>query len=679
MRLSIFVPYEKAELYCEIWANSEKDIDFLLAPFEAARCTVCFGACELKQHLQKYGFDCRFTSVEPDGFLPAIRLELENERTASEEYALLPTPNGVRISGKGKAGVLYGCYEFLKLQGFRWYAPGVTGTVVPKELNSLKFPDKAQVYRPDYECGRGFDFENYSIESAETWLWMARNRLNVGAYSPKFYPLQKKLCITIKAGGHIFEKLLDPNRMLEDGKTIFESHRDWYGVRKDGDAVTVENCLRTQFCVSNPSLIAFLASELVHAFRTEWKYVERADIWGFDTWGNVCSCEACKALGNAADITLHFLAQLRSALNETEIKNRVRLISCAYEGTATLEPPKRPIPRVLVESGDCVVFYPINRCYAHGFADVSCPTNSRYQMCLEGWSKACSAMPIIIGEYYNVSKFEDLPLVFTTRICEDLPRYYHLGVRGITYMHFPLMNMGLRALAHLLYAELSWNIKADANAILQEYLERYYEDYAQQLGEIYELLESASLHCAQWRAWSGNSILSQLLQWDGLKPSKPLTADTHFTTHEDILASGEHAVSKLSKAMEQIEAVLTMDLFRTEEVGIHAAVNPVELRQHSQRLKLSKRLSEVRCMVRYGLETWMLMTAMVKLYDALLHDRETASILQEILTLYRSMDGYYIPLGSSAMVSDTVCKTALERTQLKPLAKKCIALYDRRR
>ncbi len=675
MRINIIVPYSQAELNCEVWANSENTIDFLNDFAAAARCTVCFAASEIKTWLQKCGIECHYNAN--GGFDAVIELAIEDFASKSEQYTLTPTADGVKITGVGRAGVLYGCYEFLKLQGYAWFAPGMTGTVTPKSIDTLTFPKEEIRFSPDYDCGRGFDFENYSIESAETWVWMARNRLNVGAYSPKFYALQKKLCITIKTGGHIFEKMLNPHRMLSNGKTIFEAHKDWYGVRADGEEITPDNCLKTQFCVCNKELVDFLANELIAIFKNEWRFVERADIWGFDTWGSVCCCENCKNLGNPTDITLAFIAELRRALNKTDIKDRVRLISCAYEGTCTMAPPSRPIPQILLDAGDCVVFYPINRCYEHDFADSHCPTNKRYNDYLLGWSAVREGMPFVMGEYYNVSRFEDLPFMFINRIKNDFPHYFKNGVRGVTYMHFPLMNMGLRSLTHLLYAELSWNTQADTDKIIDTYFDLYYEGYAPQLKQIYYLLEEASTGCAQWRSWSGSSILSQFIDWHADKPHREFKADTHLTSHQAIIESGKYITNKMSAALKLADDILDAELYTPFKYVVTYSSNPVELRQKAEQTKLLKRLSEVKCLLIYGVDTFKLMTLLMEIYDGLYNDKDVSAFAKELSTLYKKMDSYYIPVASDALIVDTVCKTALERTQLKLLAKKLVCEYGK--
>lgn len=80
-------------------------------------------------------------------------------------------------------------------------------------------------------------------------------------------------------------------------------------------------------------------------------------------------------------------------------------------------------------------------------------------------------VPIMVLEYFNVSKFEDLPLLFTERLKEDIPYYSENGVLGFTYMHLPMVNWALRTLTQVLYAELIWNPDADVHCILEEYLQ----------------------------------------------------------------------------------------------------------------------------------------------------------------------------------------------------------------
>ncbi len=675
--VNIILPYENAEIYGEIWADSENEVYFEKDSFAAARCTVSFAAAEIKRYLNKISVESKICSKANNTGEFCITLEICDDNCTKDDYSLIPCENGICISGKGRSGVLYGAYEFLKLQGFAWYVPGDIGEVVPAAKEKPNIPTERTDFAPHMYEGRGFDFENHSIESAQLWLWMARNRLNFGVYSYKHNALQKKLCIKFKTGGHIFEKLLAPDRVTKSGKTIWEEHRDWYGKRRDGKEVTKKNCLSTQFCVSNDELIEFLSDEIVKKMNGEWSYADRADIWGFDTWGSVCDCEKCRRIGNATDITLHFISALRTALDESGIGRRVRLVTCAYDGTGTMEPPKNPIPKNLIKASDMVVFYPITRCYEHDIYDENCPVNRRFAELLRGWLAVTPSLPMVIGEYYNVSKFEDLPIIFTQRIRNEIPYYRKMGVLGITYMHFPLLNMGMRSITHLLYAELSWNINADCDKLINEYFKEYYGEYAEDMKQVYDLTEKAFSRCTQWRAWGEGSVLSQLLAWDGGIPEKPIKTDGHFTDHKSIIESGEKSAELLKEALEITKKTEKKEIMQRGSIAVRGgAVNPIELEKMNLGMKISRRISEAKRFLIYGEETMRIMTETVRLYDMLMSgEKDVEKCIAELSRLHDSLDSRYIPIASNALVNEMMCKSALERTQLKGIAEKCMAVY----
>ena len=70
-------------------------------------------------------------------------MTVESAAEKGSSYALIPTDNGLQIKGGGRAGVLYGVYELLKMQGWRWIEPMDVGEVEPplrekiKEINGL--------------------------------------------------------------------------------------------------------------------------------------------------------------------------------------------------------------------------------------------------------------------------------------------------------------------------------------------------------------------------------------------------------------------------------------------------------------------------------------------------------------------------------------------------------------
>lgn len=680
--IDIVVPYSGAELLCAIWAEEEREIDFHSDHVAAARCTTAFAAMELKRYLSRSIPTSSIRIVEEQsGDRCYIALHIADSFRTDEAFVLERSGAGVVITGAGRAGVLYGAYELLRLQGWRWYAPGNSGEIIPQSSDRLIIPEDRIVGQASMDLGRGFDFEYVSMESDSFFLWMARNRLNVTAYRPATAAYCRKLGMAFKVGGHIFETILDPDRLLSSGHTIWEQHPQWYGLPENGVRIK-EEALRTQFCVSQPDLIEYLGASLVQRLQRDWREADRVDLWGFDTWGHACMCTSCQQLGNSADQLLHFVAGIRTivnlALERGVLEHRVRLIICGYEGTDTLEGPQRPVPDVLTAAGDLVVYYPINRCYEHDFEAVGCSANKRYHTALQSWCEQRSALPLVIGEYYNVSKYEDLPLLFTTRMAHDIPAYSRMGARGITYMHVPLVNWGMRTLTQVLYAQLSWDAETDTGHFLQEYFSNWYGPHASTMSKAYGLIEQAWGGIADWRAWKRDSVLSLLLSWNGAKPDQPLTVGDHFHHQAaDAVKSGRTSLAVLEQALGLIHSALEEDKAvqpSQERTGWKVALNPNDARaQAYAELRYELRLGEDRRLLLYGIDTLMLQVHFVAYYSALFNgDQDEAESSWHIIEqTAERMDAYFVPIGYEHPGAGIESKSALTRSQLRELIRRC--------
>ena len=672
MKIAILVPYDNTEL----WAVSEKNIDFEKDAEATCRCTVCFAATEAKQYLARCvkAEEIRIgKQAEADEF--AFRISVQDVFSDSEVFDIIPEENGVTIRAEGRIGALYGVYEFLNLQGIHWYEPGEQGTYVPPMSETLTVPDKARRYAPDTPIGRGFDFEGLLKEDEDLWLWMARNKLNLAAYRANTYPLLKKLGMQLKIGGHIFEACLAPDRVLRSGRTIWEEHPQWYGTPKEGEK-TKANALRVQFCVSAEGIADFLAEELIERLERDWRHADRVDVWNFDSWGGSCCCSDCEKLGNATDKNLYFLSQLRDRINAAvqsgRLSHQVRLALCAYEGTLTLAAPLHAVPENLLQAGDYAVFYPILRCYAHNM-DENCPDNRVYREALADWLK--TPLPIMVGEYYNVSKFEDLPILFTDRILHDLPQYVRAGVCGFTYMHLPMLNWGVRTLTHYLYARMSWDSQTDGRAVAKSYFAEYYGAYRERMQQVYKNLETAWRYCAQWRSWSKSSIVTQLNFWDGKMPERPLISDVHFPAMQAVLEEGDAAV----RLMEQAFALVTECLEEEKEAIAqvvpsvpYQAVNPIEQEKNRSHSELENRLCEAMRQLQYGIDVMRLMTETVRYYDAG-YRRDSAAqekIWERLRQAELAAEQRYMPLTFGHPKINVRCKDEMERSQLKPVLRR---------
>lgn len=689
MQLTFVLPFPNAAQEALFWAFDEARIDFDSDFFAAARCTVAYAASEIARCLgHSSALSVSWAEhIPPEGAF--IAFEVQQLDSQSDAYTLEPEEDGrgLRIRGEGRAGALYGAYHYLKWLGWRWYSPDAQGECPPKASTQLSFPKERIEERPDFHNGRGFYFEGALTESEDVLLWMARNRLNLVTYRANTHLLARKLCMRFKEGGHIFEEMLHPDRRLENGQSLWEAHRNWYGTPAAGQAaLTPATAFRVQFCVSREDLLDFVTQELIDRFNKAWRYVDILDIALFDTWVSGCACADCQALGNGSDRYMHFLSGIRSrldnAVHDRRLARHVQLSADIYEGTDSLRPPTHPLPPNLAAAQDVGVFYPILRCYAHSLDDPSCADNRHYHEALQGWSAAINAIPLTVGEYYNVSKFEDLPLLFSRTLPGDFRTYLRAGCTSVTFMHLPMCNWGVRALTYTLYAEMAWNVEADDGQIADDYFRMRYAGQAERMKRAYALLESAWRYSANLRSWSRKSILSQLLVWDGRKPAKPLDVSGHFADVDALLHTLEACIRQHQRAVSLMRAsAIAFDdaMQPTAQKSTHS-VNPNDLnsRRFATRPAEALRVDEDLRGARYGLDVLRLTALVVAYHEASRRsDQEQADKLwPRIQRLARHMRSYYAMVSPDFRRPVYTSKDALTRSQLSSVVYKIQALRN---
>ncbi len=672
MKITIILPYADAVRNYRIWAHEEEKIDFRHEKERACRCTVSFAAEELESYLKRMGFDTVVSDNPKEWF--SIFLTIEKD-TDGDAFSYRVSSGSITIDGSGRVGVLYGVYQFLEKQGVYWLNPWEE--YVPSHAETLIMPEENE-YRASFPHDRGYSFDGELKESEFIWKWMARKKLNTAPRRPWKPKLQQKLGIAFVQGGHVFEEILDPDYVIPGGKTLFEAHEDWFGLPADG-VRRHERAQSVGFCVSNMEALEYVSERLVEKLSAEWHEADALAIWGFDTWGGVCSCEKCRKIGSGSDHTLALNSYIRDyfdrAYNEGRLDRHVTISFSMYEGTSDIRPPLNPVPKNLRNTRDSGTYCPINRCYAHAIDDESCGYNSDYFRWLSGWKD----VSIRVNEYYNVSKFEDLPYLFTRTMPRDFRRYASLGVSGMVYMHLPMLHWDVKNLTQVLYAELCWNVNADVEKILSDYFRHRYGVYADRMRQVYGWLEEAGKYCVSWRAWNSESILSRLKGWDGRKSEKPLHDERHL---KDTAADeGMKSVELYAKSAETIKEILDEEeaYYARSFGGIHdagsvdSAMDPLRAESGLVAGRLHLDLNYVN----YGKDCMELMTQFVIYYDALRNGEDADGIFSRIDELAQKMMGYYIPLRYGNPEIEIYCDDALTRCQLKELYYRCRAYREK--
>jgi len=669
---TIVLPYADAARATPYWAREEARLDWDQPGLATERCTVAFAAVELRdalRHLVPTG-EIVFAEKPPaDGAWawlgPVAHLSDEGHPPPDlgahrGAFALLPAdaPDQARIllTGRSAVGTLYAVYAWLERLGWRWFAPGPGGTCQPEPQATWPTAGEALTTSPAFDLFRGFHVAYAGMESTDLFLWMARNRLDTWRHHPASQPLQRKLGFTFLSGGHVLETIFDPDAPQPGGGTLFENHPEWFAQVK-GERPRAQ-AHRYQPCFSNPAALAHLVTHVVDHCARDWRATDYQNLWLFDTWAGWCECEHCQALGNDADRYLHVLAAVRRGLNAAEVEGRLTrpspgLVLVAYEGTPSLVGPSRPIPPELSNGRDCALYAPINRCYAHTLADPACDElNAHYARTLAEWGRVSDRFPLAVVEYYNVSKFEDLPVLFTRTMGEDFRHYHATGVRGMTYMHVPVALWGFRALTQAIYARLCWNPQADVAAIITDYLDKWYGPAAGVMRRCYDHLETAYANVTAWRNWLERSVNRRLLAWDGVKrPTEPLFVLRHLQGDDteppgEAIGPGE-SIRHLDAAVAALAEALAL--------SVPAAVR--------------RRLEEDERFLRYGDASFRLYDAVARLYEAerLGQDDRARAAWTETARHAATLRAMWVPFDYVHPGPGGRCRDGLARTQLTEL------------
>jgi len=666
--IAIVVPYPGAARLVDYWAVSESQIDWQKDGPDAERCTTAFAATELKRFLARTAPKLKFRFAEElpatgDAIVVATASREAGVKFANgQAYAVRSAKRDGRdvlyLTGGARAGTLYAVYAYLDQLGWRWYAPGKNGEVVPAERGSIPLSGWNIQSAPDFPLFRGFHAAAESMESLQVFQWMARNRLNMWSYCPRSYALMKKLGFIFMSGGHILEQILDPDKPMPSGKTLFEEHQDWFAEVKGKRER--KNAYSYQFCVSNDEAAAYVARNVVEHLATDWRWTDYQNVWLFDTWAGWCQCPHCRELGNDADRYLHLMARIRkeaaAAIASGKMPRDIGMALAAYEGTPSLGGPSREIPELLANGKDFSLYAPINRCYAHTLEDHQCTElNEKYARTVQEWGRVSKRFPLAIVEYYNVSKFEDLPLGFSRTIGTDLAFYHRIGVTGMSYMHIPMSLWGPRALTQVLYARLCWDAHAPVDKIKDEYLRLYYGPAYADARTFYDKLETAYANITAWRSWYQPSINGVMRNWDGQKPTKPLYRLKHLSPEGGLAVGPVESLRLLDEAKAALDRALALE-------------TPLEVRL---------RLEEDARAFRYGDDSFRFYWALARLYEADRQDQtaEREAAWRDLRASANSLVTYYVPFDFDAAGPHLNAKDGLARTQMRPLYEKLRARF----
>ena len=404
------------------------------------------------------------------------------------------------VLGHDRAGALYGAYELLQRLGFRWLGPGAYDTCIPEHLPQ-PLPRLDLCQSPSFTT-RGFH-GNEDRGGEAFLLWMARNKLNLWFAAESDKAFCRKLCLKFIAGGHgIYHRYVPPAR-------YFPERPEWYGLSGGERKGEIHRGVGYNICFSNEAVRKQLAENMVQDLISgENQWADIMQIWPLDN-GKWCECDACARLGNPTDHTLLLAHDCRQAIlrarREGRLNREVRVNIPAYHETLPI--PTKPLPPNFDHEGTLVIFFTIERCFAHALDDPACTEiNAGLAQLLKGWTQNPDCPfkgEVLIGEYYNVSSFASLAIPFSRTMSVDLPFYHAVGARHLNYMHVTTAYWGTLSLTNTQFAAQLWNHELDCQAFLADYMGRRYKGHAGDMETFYDILEQAMRNCKPLKHYAG--------------------------------------------------------------------------------------------------------------------------------------------------------------------------------
>src|ERR1035438_232836 len=446
--------------------NGKSNYSIVIAP--DASQSERHGAEELQKFLEEMSGARLPITAEPQprmvlvGQSPALdklNLKIPFADLGPEGFALKTSGRHVVIAGGRLRGSMYGVYTFLEKLGCRWFAPEVSR--IPKTRTIAVGPlDETQ--KPAFEYREPFFTE------AQGRDWAARNKTN-GMYQQ----------LDASVGGkvqyfpfvHSFERLLPPAR-------FFDQHPEYFSLI-DGQ----RRAQGGQLCLTNPEVLR-LGVEAVEQWIAANPNATIISVSQNDRSG-WCECDNCRRVeqeeGGAHSGPL--LRYVNALAEQIEKKHPDKLIdTLAYKYTE--DPPAVTRPRNNVRIRLC----PIGACEAHPYEQ--CPYDAYFMKNLRAWSKITDRL--YVWHYNTNFNHFLLPYPDFDELAANIPMFKRNGVAGL-FMEGAISRGGGAENAELrsyVMAKLMWDVRADVNKLVNEFLDTYYGKAAKPMRAYFDLMQS---------------------------------------------------------------------------------------------------------------------------------------------------------------------------------------------
>ncbi|MBQ7957873.1 MAG: DUF4838 domain-containing protein [Clostridia bacterium] len=435
--------------------------------------------------------------------------EFKSSEIKEDGFRLYSDGNHLIIFGEDSRGTLYGVYSILEdYLGVRWFTPKLEK--VPESKNLVIDADMDVLNEPSFAIRR--NSPAYADDK-----YRARNRTNVSFhYEAKEY------------GGALTYVLWDVtlDRLVPDA--LFAEHPEYFALLPDGTRST------DHVCLSHPDVLDIAVENARKYMReTDKETADHIHIGQKDNQ-NYCRCENCEALyekyGGVSAPTLIFTNNFADALDEEFPEFTYTFY--AYNETErppqdlTLRCNKNVVP-VLCELHHACRSHTLGTCGAiddnqieSEFLNIYGDNEDFIAQDFKDWTVIAERTYIYdytINFLFSAQFFSNFETMQSTM------KYMHdIGITGYVYNcgdgHYAAFN----DLRNYLLAKLQWNVDADVEYHMMDFMNFYYgEDAAPYIKEILDIQAGqikATAHSFDfdWHYQSGYYTIPQIAKLDNL-------------------------------------------------------------------------------------------------------------------------------------------------------------------
>jgi hypothetical protein len=393
-----------------------------------------------------------------------IRLTVDSaSRLHPDSYVLRTQPRGVEITGASTDGLRNGIFGLLSDHlDCHWFQPSRLGEEI-----AVAADHSAVVGQVDEKVSPSF----YSV-SGMSWgnnpEWDRRNRCFVNRARMHF--------------GHAWHTYINTTDYPPD------KHPDLWARDRDGKVRTRgESWSRTNFCSTSPQAIEIVAQRINAHFDVDPSRIV-ASIDPND-YAPMCLCDRCLALDKSygqtredgrqvADRLLHYSRQVHDRLKPQHQDKFLGFLIYGHQ----MEMPVSAVPHA--HQAGLICHFPPRYDHTRPWNDPTSAVNREFHRLIKGWGGMLRQFGYY--DYYGHWSFFG-PWGMVHKMREDLPAFHELGGTFVLCEAQP--NFGIHGLNLYIAARLCWDVNADVDVLVDEFVTKYYGPAAEPMRQYWLTIE----------------------------------------------------------------------------------------------------------------------------------------------------------------------------------------------